>query len=399
MLAPSTLGMHLADLGAEVIKVEDPDLGDYVRDIGRAPAEEASRLHRHWNRGKRSLTLDLRKSAGATVFEELVGRSDIVIEGLRPGSLERRGVGYARLREIKPNLVFVSISGFGQHGPYRDVASHGPAFEAFAGLADPTRSEDGLPRVPLGKGGVGIQAAPLLGALGTLAALIRARSTGEGCYLDVAESDGATYWNALNLDDAADDRFRTQRKMPYRGPRFQLPDGVSDLFEQGARCQYYQTADDRYLIFMALERKFFENFANAIDRPDLLQMSRSTREFDHEYGNTELRKALTEVFLSRTLAEWMHLFERSDVPGIPVNIGEQVLDDPHFKARTRWLDPDVHGIPMMAAPIHTQPPLPLPRPAPRLGEHTVEVLREVLEYDNERIRRLADAGLFGSAQG
>jgi crotonobetainyl-CoA:carnitine CoA-transferase CaiB-like acyl-CoA transferase len=390
--------MHLADLGAEVIKVEDPALGDYVRDIGRAPGEEASRLHRHWNRGKRSLTLDLRKPAGATVFEELVCRSDIVIEGLRPGSLERRGVGYARLREIKPSLVFVSICGFGQHGPYRDVASHGPAFEAFAGLADPITSGDGLPRVPLGKGGVGIQAAPLLGALGTLAALIRARSTGAGCYLDVAESDGATYWNALNLDDAADDRFRTQRNMPDRGRRFELPEGVSELFERGARCQYYQTADDRYLIFMALERKFFENFVNAIDRPDLLRISRSTREFDHEYGNSELRKALTEVFLSRTLSEWMHLFERSDVPGIPVNIGEQVLDDPHFKARTRWLDPDVHGIPMMAAPIHTEPPLPLPGPAPRLGEHTEEVLREVLEYDSARIEMLADSGLFGPAR-
>ncbi len=210
------------------------------------------------------------------MFEELVRRSDVVIEGLRPGSLDRRGLGYGRLRKVKSNLVFVSISGFGQNGPYRDVASHGPAFEAYAGLADPVMGEDGLPRVPLGKGGIGIQAAPLLGALGTLAALTRARSTGEGCYLDVAESDGATYWNALHLDDVADDRFRERRHLPYRGARFALPEGESDIFEQGARCQYYETSDGRYLIFMALERKFFENFAAAIDRPDLLDISTSS---------------------------------------------------------------------------------------------------------------------------
>ena len=117
LLAPSAVGMHLADLGAEVIKVEDPWLGDYVRDMGKATNEEASPRHRHWNRGKRSLAIDLRKDEGIEIFEKLIARSHVVIEGLRPGSLDRRGVGYARLRELNPRLVFLSLSGFGQTGP------------------------------------------------------------------------------------------------------------------------------------------------------------------------------------------------------------------------------------------------------------------------------------------
>jgi crotonobetainyl-CoA:carnitine CoA-transferase CaiB-like acyl-CoA transferase len=399
MLAPSTLGMHLADLGADVIKVEDPALGDYVRAVKLSEGEEASPLHRHWNRGKRSIAVDLRQPGGVALFEDLVRGADIVIEGLRPGALARRGVGYERLREVNPSVVFVSISGFGQDGPYRDMASHGPAFEAYAGLAPPGRSANGLPRIPPSAGGVGIKAAPLLGALAALAAVIRARATGEGCAIDVAEADAAVYWNAQAVDDAADARWRRTRGKEGPAPPFGLPDTDADLFERATRCQYYETADGRYLIFMALERKFLENFARAVDRPDLLAMSRSNRHFDHEYANDELRQALAGILATRPLAEWMTLLTDADVPAIPVNVGEEILDDPHFVARTRWLDADAHRMPMMAVPVHTDAPLPLPRPAPALGEQTREILQDVLEYTPEQIETLAAAGVFGDRAG
>jgi crotonobetainyl-CoA:carnitine CoA-transferase CaiB-like acyl-CoA transferase len=395
LLAPSAVGMHLADLGAEVIKVEDPWLGDYVRDMGKATNEEASPRHRHWNRGKRSLTIDLRKDAGIEVFEKLITRSHVVIEGLRPGSLDRRGVGYARLRELNPRLVFLSLSGFGQTGPYRSLASHGPGFEAYAGLAKPAVSQNGLPRIPKLQGpSVGIQLGPLMGAFAILAAVIRSHSTGEGCYLDVAEGDVAAYWLAESIDEAADERFRREQGTPERDVTSGLPEGDTDIFERSARCQYYETSDGRYVLFMALERKFFERFAESVDRPDLLSRFTSDREI--EFGSEELRRELVEIFQSRTLEEWVEFFDTANVPGIPVNVGGQILEDPHFVVRTRWLDGGVHGSPMMAIPILADPPLPAPGRAPTLGQQTVEVLQDVLDYDSDGVDKLYESGALGS---
>jgi crotonobetainyl-CoA:carnitine CoA-transferase CaiB-like acyl-CoA transferase len=386
--------MHLADLGAEVIKVEDPSQGDYVRILNKASNEAASPRHRHWNRGKRSLALDLRKKEGIDIFEELVSRSHVVIEGLRPGSLDRRGVGYTRLREINPKLVFLSLSGFGQTGPYRSLASHGPGFEAYAGLAPPAVSQNGMPRIPKLKGPpVGIQLGPLVGAFAVLAAVIRSYTTGEGCYLDVAEGDVAAYWRAESIDEAADERFRQEQGIVPRDLTSSLPEGEEDIFERSARCQYYETSDGRYVLFMALERKFFERFAEALERPDLLSSSSPDR--DIEFGDEELRREIAAIFLSRPLEEWVEFFDKANVPGIPVNVGGQILDDPHFIVRTKWLDGSVHGSPMMAIPIHADPHLNPPGPAPVLGEHTTEVLQDVLGYEADAIERLRGAGVVG----
>ncbi len=145
LLGPSAVGMHLADLGADVIKVEDPAGGDYLREVGRRTGEADSPLHRQWNRGKRSVTVDLREPVGVETFLKLVASADILVEGMRPGGLERRGLGFERLLAVKPDLVMVSVSGFGQTGPYAQLASHGPAFEAYAGHLQP--EDDRWPRV------------------------------------------------------------------------------------------------------------------------------------------------------------------------------------------------------------------------------------------------------------
>ena len=147
MFAPDGAGMHLADLGAEVIKIETPGLGDPARLLGKPYRGEAPATRR-WNRGKRSLCLDLRRPEGAAVFRELVGRADAVIEGMRPGALERRGLGYEALRAHRPGLVFMSLSGWGESGPYRDLAAHGLAFDAFAGLAPPRVVDASTPCSP-----------------------------------------------------------------------------------------------------------------------------------------------------------------------------------------------------------------------------------------------------------
>ena len=130
LLAPNMLGMHLADLGADVIKVENPGAGDYTRHVGAARQGELSFLHLRWNRGKRSIVIDLRTDDGADVFRDLVMSAEVVIEGMRAGALERRGLGYDALRALKPSIVFCSLSGLGQTGPYRDLATHGVAYDA-----------------------------------------------------------------------------------------------------------------------------------------------------------------------------------------------------------------------------------------------------------------------------
>src|SRR5438270_12028076 len=179
LLAPDSLGMHLVDLGADVIKVEEPPAGDYVRNVGAVSVDGVSALHRRWNRGKRSIALDLRDDGGRQAFEDLVIDSEVVVEGLRPGALARRGLGYDRLQALNPRIVMVSLSGFGQDGPYRDLASHGVAYDAYAGLAPPASGPEGFPTIPPHVS-VGMHAGPLFAAFAAVAAVLPARPTGRG---------------------------------------------------------------------------------------------------------------------------------------------------------------------------------------------------------------------------
>src|SRR5438874_8685510 len=174
LLAPNALGMHLADLGAEVIKVEEPGRGDYTRSIGASRLDGVSFLHLRWNRGKQSVAVDLRSADGAAVFRDLVAKSEVVIEGLRAGALARRGLGYDDLRAVNPALVFCSLSGFGQTGPYRDLATHGVAYDAYSGHAAPETTDEGFPSIPDRYVEVGTLAGALYAATGVLAAVLRA---------------------------------------------------------------------------------------------------------------------------------------------------------------------------------------------------------------------------------
>jgi len=178
LLGPAAITTHLADMGADVIKVEPP-AGDYIREMTWPIVEGVSLMHLHVNRGKKSITLDLRSDGGQAVFRDLVRDADAVVEAMRPGGLERRGLGYEALREINPRIVFVGISGFGTTGPYSDMPSHGLAYDAWAGIFNPEIDEDGFVAIPE-HASIGIHAGPLFGALGLLAGVVQARETGEG---------------------------------------------------------------------------------------------------------------------------------------------------------------------------------------------------------------------------
>src|SRR3954451_1867989 len=186
MLGPAAITSALTDLGAEVIKVEPPS-GDYGRQMTWPIVEGVSLLHLHVNRGKRSVVLDLKSEGGKQAFLDLVAAGDVVVEAMRPGGLARRGLGYDRLREVNPRIVFITISGYGMTGPYRDYPSHGIAYDTWAGVVKPEVDDDGFTYIPEHVS-IGINAGPLYGALGILAGIVQARSTGTGCQLEVAQS-------------------------------------------------------------------------------------------------------------------------------------------------------------------------------------------------------------------
>ena len=381
LLAPDALAMHLADLGAEVVKVEEPGAGDYVRDVGAVKVEGISALHRRWNRGKRSIALDLRAGAGRRVFEDLVRVSDVVVEGLRPGALARRGLGFAELQAVNPAIVLTSLSGYGQSGPYQELASHGVAYDAYAGFAPPMAGPHGWPTVAPHTD-VGIHAAPLVGALATVSAVLAARQSGTGAHLDISQADVAAWWNGplLELDEW---RRRT---------------GATDLggpdLAHSVRYQYYATADGAHVLFMATEAKFWERFCDGTGRHDLYERFPPRPDATHETGNEELRAELVSLFATRSQAEWVEFFLARDIPGAPVYVGAGVASDPHFRSRARWLPADAHGMAILGTPTAAVgAALPDPDPAPRVGQHTRQILGDVLGYGSEHIDQLFADGV------
>ena len=395
ILAPNMVGMHLADLGADVIKVEMPGRGDYTHSVGYLRAGGLSFLHLRWNRGKRSLVLDLRAPEGVEVFLDLARGADVVLEGMRAGALAKRGLGYERLRAVNPALVFCATSGFGQTGPFRDLATHGVAYDAYGGLALPDRTEDGFPAIPSNYKDVGTQAGALYAALGVLAAVTRARATGEGACIDVAQADAAVTWSAGALDGV----MSARRAAEVRGeappdPTTAGPTGPS--MRTAVRYQYYDTSDGRTILFQASERHFFVKFCEAVGRPDLLEGDLGEEFGEHANGNVELRRALADIFATRTQQEWVDFLLEVDVPGAPVHRVDELPDDPNFLARADIVEHD-HPIAgplrLLGTPIRTDAPHAPMGPAPSSGDHTDEVLREVLGYDAARITALRAAGV------
>jgi crotonobetainyl-CoA:carnitine CoA-transferase CaiB-like acyl-CoA transferase len=381
LLAPNMLGMHLADLGADVIKVEEPGRGDYTRSVGAARAGGVSFLHLRWNRGKRSVALDLRDADGADVFRDLVRRSEVVVEGLRAGALARRGLGPDELRKVNPALVFCSLSGFGQDGPYRDLATHGVAYDAYAGLAPPETTEDGFASVPRRYHDIGTQAGALFATNAVLAAVLRARATGEGATLDIAQADAAVSWNAGRLDPA------------MSGVRVRP---IESSMQASVRYQYYATADGRHILFQASERHFFERFCRAVGREDLLASAIGAEVGEHARGEVGLRRELVAIFATRTQAEWVQLFIEADVAGGPVHAVSELEDDPQFAARARIVEhdhPEAGPIRMLGTPIRSDVALGAAGPAPATGADTDEVLTGVLGYDAARVEALRARGI------
>jgi crotonobetainyl-CoA:carnitine CoA-transferase CaiB-like acyl-CoA transferase len=397
MLGPAELGGLLADLGADVIKVEPPQ-GDYGRQMtwpiikASSGEGENSLLSLHINRSKRSIAIDLRTPEGVQCYRDLVRGADAVIEAMRPGALAKRGLGYDELREVNARIVFCTISGYGATGPYKDMPSHGIAYDTWAGQVPVARDSDGYTYLPEHTS-IGIHAGPAYGALAVVAAIVHARATGEGCLIDIAQSDAAAYF----------DWYRIESWRSYERPVDEVYGNKADNYErrepgtagmrEGVRYQIYETIDG-FVLFMASEQEFWRNFCEGVDRLDLFERWPGSRFGDHARNNRELQTTLTEIFKTKTSAEWIEFGDKRNTPIAPVNTPKTIAGDPQFRHRLPWVPADALDADMLPFPALFQGvELPAPRRAPSVGEHTDEVLETAAGYDRARIEALRSAGV------
>ncbi|WP_420434265.1 CaiB/BaiF CoA transferase family protein [Candidatus Poriferisocius sp.] len=393
LLGPGFLTTFLSDLGADVIKVEPPQ-GDYIRQMTWPIVNGVSLLHLHTHRGKRSIVLDLRQPEGVELYFDLARNADAVVEAMRPGALERRGLGYEQLKEVNPKIVFATISGYGMTGPYKDMPSHGIAYDTWAGLIPPTYDDEGFCRIPE-MPNIGINIAPLIGAFALLAGIIRARETGEGCRLELAQSDAAAYM----------DWYRIETWKAYERPEDEVTGNPSDDYErrapglagmwEGVRYQMYESSDG-HVLFMASEQAFWRNFCEALDRMDLFDRWPGSKYADHARGNLELQRELRDIFRTKSSAEWLEFGDRVNTPIAPVNNAKNVVDDPQFQDRLPLFSVDQVGCEQLPLPVKFfDEELPTPTHAPTVGQQTEEVLSELLGLSGDRLAALRDQGILG----
>lgn len=350
---------HLADMGAEVIKIEPPKGGDPNRGIG---GEQFSTLFLLVNRNKRSLALDLRSPEGVEVVHRLAATADVVVEGFRPGVAERLGVGYAQLAKINPRLVYCSISGFGQDGPLAQTAGHDINYESLAGVLAQTGAAGGAPaqgNFPVAD----LAGGTLSAAMGILAALLGVQRTGQGTHVDVSMSDCLMAHNVVATSTVA----RTGRGAA-RG---------ADYLSGGMACYgVYATADGRHLALGAIEIKFWQAFCTTIGRDDLTARGHLIGE-----QGAEAREAVAKVLASQSLAHWLQVFEGVDCCLTPVLELEEALDHP--QAIARGMIREVHH-PRAGAHLEYAFPIRMSgycfderRPAPELGADNSDILQEL----------------------
>jgi alpha-methylacyl-CoA racemase len=354
----------LADLGADVIKIEEPSIGDPAR---QAPPvrDGVGALFVLVNRNKRSVTLNLKAPEGRDLLLRLVDGADVLVDSFRPGVLDRLGLGYEVLARRNARLVHATLSGFGQTGPYRDRPAHDLNYVALAGLLGFNVDRHGAPVVPSMQ--VADLGGALTGAVAILAAIVARQSTGRGQFVDVSLFGSAVAW----LPALAASLFGTgQAPAPGEPPL------VGGLAQYGI----YSTRDGRWVTLGALEPKFLLAFLERVGRPELASLQ----------NRSQLRAELATIFAARTVEEWVADLTDVDTCFAPVNSLDEALRDP--QAAALGLFPSLDGLPHIGVPISmSETPARLERRAPRLGEHTAEVLAEV----GVRAAELAQLGARG----
>ncbi len=377
LLPGSMCTLHLADMGADVIKIEDPWQGDYGRTMG--PRRKTTSLRFLMiNRNKRAVKLDLKQSQGCEVFLQLARTADIVIESFRPGVVDRLGIGYEHVRAVNPRIVYCSISGYGQTGPYREKAGHDVNYCAYAGISDQIGPRGGAPVVP------NIQIADLIGgslsaAMAILAALVQARRSGDGRYIDVSMTDCVLAHSVT--------AFMTYAETCATRARGE------DHLSGGLPCYaIYATSDNRYMALGALEHKFWRTFCETVNRADLID-----KHWVDEAVADRVRAEVATIFASKTQAHWTELFADIDCCVTPVLTLDESIENPQLRAREMFVvaeHPLEGSVPQFAFPVKFSDfVFTIERHAPMHGEHTRELLTES-GYSAQQIDDLEAAGVI-----
>ena len=393
LLGPGQISTFFSDLGADVIKVEPPQ-GDYIRQMTWPIIDGVSLLHLHTHRGKRSIALNLKTDEGLGIYKELVSSADAVVEAMRPGTLKKLGLGYEVLKEINPKIVFCTLSGYGSSGPYQNMPSHGIAYDTWAGLINPVVDDDGFTRIPQDMPNVGINVGPMLGAFALLAGITRARETGQGCQMELAQSDAAAYMDWYRIETwKAYERSENEVTGNPADDYERRPPGLAGMWE-GVRYQIYESTDG-HVLFMASEQAFWKNFCAGVGRLDLFEKWPGSKYADHAKGNTELHIELREIFKQKSSAEWLQFSEDENTPIAPVYNAKTAPTDPQFQHRLPFYSIEDLGAEQLPLPVKIIGEEPLvPSKAPEVGEHTDEILQEILGYDESLITDLRDNGAF-----
>jgi crotonobetainyl-CoA:carnitine CoA-transferase CaiB-like acyl-CoA transferase len=371
LLPGAVATMMLGDFGADIIKIEEPNVGDPARQ-SRAGIKRPGAYFLATNRNKRSITINLKHERGRRIFLKLAEKADVLVEGFRPGVMDRLGIGYGTLKKINRGLVYCAITGYGQDGPYRLKAGHDANYLSLAGLLSVNGPKGGSPTLS------GVQMADLAGGslhavIGILLALQARARTGEGQFVDISMTDCS-----LSLMYVPFASFLANDAQPELGN-----EGLSGRY---ACYQIYETKDGRFLSLGALEHKFWENACRVLGREDFIGRCFS------DGAQEEMIASFREVFKTRTAAEWLAAFETVDTCVALVNDIAEMIEDPQIKHRglIAELEHPTEGQLKQIAPTVKLSATPgaIGSPPPRLGEHTREILKS-LDYTDEMIKSLA----------
>ncbi len=372
--------MLLADFGAEVIKIEDPLQGDYLR--WREPhllkgEYKESAAFVALNRNKQSMILDLKAPEAQEIFYKLAKTADVILETFRPGVVKKLHIDYDTLTKINPRIIYCSLTGFGQNGPYKDLPGHDVNYLGLAGVSSLTGKPEG-PEL------MGVQVADIGGgalnaAIAILMAIIARNKTDKGQYIDVAMLDGAMSWLIY-----AYSRYMASGKLPKRSAERLA----------GGRPGYgiYQTKDHKFIAVGALEQKFWQNLCNVINRNDLIESQQPSEE-----SKKEITEILRKSFLTKTRDEWFELSKKLDICITPIYELDELIRDPQIQAREMLIDFEdarLGTLKYLGMPFKlSQTPGSIRFRAPGYGEHTDEILQS-LGYSHKEIARLHQLGVI-----
>ncbi len=382
ILAGPFATMVLCDLGAEVIKVERPLFGDPARGNGPFMDGESS-YFMSLNRGKKSITLDLKRDEGREVFIELVKRSDVLVENFVPGVMDRLGLGYEVLKEVNPSLIYCAISGFGQDGPYRTRPAFDIIVQALGGIMSITGHPDGPPVRP----GVsyGDIVAGLFAVIGILSALEKRRRTGEGEFIDISMLD----CQIAVLENAFMRYFATG----------EVPKPLGTRHPVYTPFQAFRTKDGWIVVAPAGGTSSdWELLCSAIDRVDLINDERFADGWKRTQNYDKLEPILSEAFLKKTTSEWLKILTDLGIPCAPVNRIDDAEKDPQVIHRgmiKKIKHPRIGEVKLIDSPIKFRgSECGIKGVAPALGEHTDEILKKLLGFPEDKIKTLRKKGVI-----